>query len=1037
MNLLHISDFHYFDENLVYEKVVSAIIDSVKREHLSIDCALFTGDLVYYGNRKNDFLKAKKVLFDRLINELGIPKNNIIICPGNHDIDRDSIYPTAENSFNTVYNTNEALNKLYHDQNQSYTDSISPSSNYKEFERGFYDLDSGDLITPLYSILFRSIHDVLYGFVCMNSAWLSALDKKGSKDRGNLLYPTDALKEAILKIKQKNCRKVLLIHHPLHFFREYNASEIEGLVLNSFDLMFSGHVHKAHSNSGHDGTNGLYVHVAKASLSHDESCQGCSIISLKDYDDNEVVVREITYIPDSNDCHIGNPIVHTIPAGEDKIKAIKFRNTIAEKYNIELENAHKLLLLNDDGVSSEFLSLFSFPNLRTRSDDAIGGQDVSDAFVEENLFSNHDNYLFLGRDKCGKTSLLRWIQISFLKGFSRYQIIPFYINCKEIEPRISDDKFNLIDEIRNYYSINKNKAVELVSSGSFVLLLDNYSDNSSAAFFFREFLNENEKCRFIVCAEYSASKPLSSYEISKHPYKGYYFQDLNRVDIVKYVEKRISRPEERDLVNEQIVRLCKQMQLPVNYWTVSLLLLIHKRSSDTYSQNIFQILDVCVDEIFGKKERALKGADIPFEKLKQICAYVAMRLFLDYKPRVFSASKSEIIGILNDYLVDDDRIDVQASDIFNFFYQSGILKVKTLGTDVYVFRHNGFFEYFLALRMTEDMDFKNRILNNPNLYLAFKNEWDIYSGIRRNDGDFLQTVFELTRKNVDSVLCIPSSNFDEVLIDKGRAFAKLEDQYKQLATDKPLSSAQKALIEDSVDSLELESDVKPVADYLTNGLTPDTVERFLFILGRVFRNSDGIPKQFKELKAMVFDFILKYYANFAFFSIDYIARQAEAALKEIDFDFTESQEKAILKMITDFSPLLSQAAMTDSIGHKSMAMIFKNKLTELNGEKGCNQFLLFLLVLVLSDVDIESNLPLVKQLMSVLTIPILKSMLYFKLNYYMAFKSGGKQQLQKELLGMIKDQRHKMDNTIKDSEQQKSIQESRKRSNTLAKKGRI
>lgn len=108
----------------------------------------------------------------------------------------------------------------------------------------------------------------------MNSAWLSALDQKGKNDRGNLLFPTDALKEAISKLNQHQCKKILLIHHPLHLFKEYNASEIEDLVFNNFDLMFSGHIHKAHSNSSHDGTNGLYNHVAKASLSHDTTLQG-------------------------------------------------------------------------------------------------------------------------------------------------------------------------------------------------------------------------------------------------------------------------------------------------------------------------------------------------------------------------------------------------------------------------------------------------------------------------------------------------------------------------------------------------------------------------------------------------------------------------------------------------------------------------------------------------------------------------------------------------------------------------------------------
>ena len=1036
MNILHISDFHYCEENLVYERVISAIIDAIKKEGIRVDCVIFTGDLVYYGNRVNDFNKAKDVLFERLINELNIPRNGVIICPGNHDIDRSKIYPTAENSFKTLYNTNYSINKLYADKDKSFQDSLLPSVNYISFEKGFYGESANDQLKQLYSIHFRTIQGVDYGFVCINSSWISALDGKGNNDRGNLLFPPDALKEAIRYIKQKKCRKVLLTHHPLHFFKDYNASEIESLVFNNFDLMFSGHVHKAHSNTGHDGTNGLYAHVAKASLSHDESCQGCSIVSLHDYEDNEVRVCELTYISDSDECHCGTPIVHIIPSGEEKIKAIKFRNTIASKYSLELDYAQKLLLLNNDGEASEFLSLFSFPQLRTRSDDSIGGQDVSDILSEDDIFANKDNYLFLGRDKCGKTTLLRWIQVSFLKNFSRYQVIPLYINCKELEAKL-DSSFDIIDEIRSYYGVNTNKAKELLESGSFVFLLDNYACNTASAGFFKDFFDLNPYCRFIICSEYIASRPISSYNISKQSFKGYFFQDLTRVEIVKYVEKRITRPEEQEVVKEQIVRLCKQMQLPVNYWTVSLLLLIHKRSTGNYSQNIFEVLDVCVDEIFGKKERALKGADISFDKLKKICAYLAMRLFKDFESNVYSASKSEIVGILSSFIEEDDRISVSPNDIFNFFQQSGILKLKDLETEVYVFRHNGFFEYFLALQMTEDKEFKELIMNNPNLYLAFKNEWDIYSGIRRNDGDFLGEIDSITSKMVGPILNIQPALFDEALVKKGQAYSYLEEKSKGIIANSPLSSSDKAAIEDSIDVLSLEADVKPIENYLNAGLTPDAVERCLFILGRVYRNSDGIPSKYKELKKNVFERIINYYSNFAFFSIDYVARQASSAIKEAGFDFSESQEKVILKIITDFSPLVAQVSLTDSIGHKSVATLFKKRYTEIEPEIDTNQYLAFILVFVLADIDLDSNIELIKAVMPRITIPILKTMVYFKLNYYMAFRAGRRESIQHRLSGMIKDQRHNMDVSIKDRSQQKFLNESKKRSDTQAHKGSL
>lgn len=1036
MNILHLSDFHYCSENLVYDRVINAIIDSIIKEGVHIDAVLFTGDLVYYGNRVEDYCEAKKALFDRLVTRLGVSPTDILFCPGNHDINRDKIYPTAENSFNTLYNSNEAINRLYQSKDSSFDDSLLPSKNYLDFEASFYDKNGDkDILKPLYAIHFRSFNGVEYGFVSINTAWISALDKKGETDRGNLLYPTEALSEAISYLKKVKCTRVLLCHHPFHFLREYNATEIENLVFNNFDLLFSGHVHKAHSNSGHNGANGIYSHIAKASLSHDESSQGCSIVSLKDYEDNEVRVRELTYIPESDECHIGVPVIYTIPAGEEKIKAIKFRNLIADKCLIELDNAQKLLLLDDDGDPTDFLTLFSFPQLRTRSDDSFTGSETSDIISAETLLLSKDSYLLLGRDKCGKTTLLKWLQISFLKSYSRYQIIPFYINCKEIEPKVDAD-FSIENEVRNYYCVNKNKAKEICASDSFVLLVDNYSDNTATSRYLKEFIDEHADCRYVVCSEYMTSKPISSYAISSRAFKGCFFQDLNRTDIVKYVEKRISQPASRGEMNEQIVRLCKQMLLPLNYWTISLLLLIHKKSSDV-SKNIYEILDVCIDELFGKKERALKGADISFEKLKRLCAYLAMKLFQDYESNVYSAKKEEILSIIASYIEDDDRLEANASDVFEFFCQSGVLKMKNQGVNDYVFRHNGFFEYFLALRMTEDRAFRDYILNDPNLYLAFKNEWDVYSAIRRSDGDFLKTIDEKTNDSVNKVLSVKEDSLDRVLVEKGSSLNALENKYRSILADDSLTESQKALLEDSMDALKQDSDVKPIADYVSEGLTPDLVERNLFILGRVFRNSDSIPKSFADVKDRAFNRVLCNYANLAFYSVDYIASQAESVLKENGVAFAESQEKEILKLMTDFSPLVSQVSLAESIGQKSMINLLKVKYQSLEPDIKNNQYLAFLIVFVLADIELERHLDYVESLMDIITIPILKTMLYFKLNYYMAFKAGGKKALQKRLKLLIRDQRHNLDQTIQDGTQQKSLQQAEKRSEIIKRKGKV
>lgn len=158
-------------------------------------------------------------------------------------------------------------------------------------------------------------------------------------------------------------KKILLIHHPLYFLKDFNLYSIENFIHNEFDLMFSGHVHKISSISRHSGTNGIFEHVAKASLSSKESL-GCTIIDLDDVEENKIKVKELTYIDDDEKCHIGQEVVHTIPCGIEKTKMIAFRKKIFDKIGIEKENANHLLLLKEDEDKKDFLSLYNHPVLK-------------------------------------------------------------------------------------------------------------------------------------------------------------------------------------------------------------------------------------------------------------------------------------------------------------------------------------------------------------------------------------------------------------------------------------------------------------------------------------------------------------------------------------------------------------------------------------------------------------------------------------------------------------------------------------------------
>ena len=69
------------------------------------------------------------------------------------------------------------------------------------------------------------------------------------------------------------------------------------------------------------------------------------------------------------------------------------------------------------------------------------------------------------------------------------------------------------------------------------------------------------------------------------------------------------------------------MEMPLNYWTISILLLIHRKSKFDLSKNVFEVLDLCVDEILNKKFLTLSKSRINFNQLKVLCGELAFFLY--------------------------------------------------------------------------------------------------------------------------------------------------------------------------------------------------------------------------------------------------------------------------------------------------------------------------------------------------------------------------------------------------------------------------
>lgn len=1020
MNILHITDFHYSSESSKQIKVVQSIVKTIIEKEIEIDLIFFTGDLVQSGSKKETFQSANNALFKVLIEKLNLKSQNIIFCPGNHDIDRSLIHGALKSFFESEIKTDEDLNSFYQKKDGDvFSDSLKPSNNFKLFLSEYHQNEEQNKIKDLYSIHIRTVKNIKLGIACINSAWLSAIWKE---DKGNLLIPNVLLEEIKRELFSVE-KKVILIHHPLYFLKEYNFYGIESFIHNEFDLLFSGHVHKISSITRHSGSNGIFEHVSKASLSSKENL-GCSIIEVDDIEENKIVVRELTYIEDGDACFIGSEIIHTVPCGTEKLDIIAFRKKLFEKISSEKGNANNLLLIKEEDEKNDFLALYNHPVLKKESEGGLETRNALSISLGE-LANGKVNYLVLGKDKCGKTSLLKRIQIECLINFSRNGKIPYFFDAKEHESKL-DSSFELEQYIRNYFGINRAKAQQILTSSDFLLLIDNYSSNSAISNYLDNFLKKYPEISFVVCTEFNLSRTVDVFLFGNSIYEKIFFHDLRRKEIVAYTDKRLSSNQKREEIQEKIIQLCKQLELPLNYWTVSLLLLIHNKSTDSYSKNLFSILEICVDEIFGKKQLLLSRSRISFDQLKTICAELSKYLFINHKSNTYSAPYQKVLNQIELTISENDRISVKSRDVFEYLVSCGILKQKN-ENDYFVFRLNGFFEYFLALQMTKDTKFKEEVFNDEVKYLAFKNQLEIYSGFKRNDLEFLVKVYEKSKTKLNPIFEKYSLNKDEELINKIQEPRAIEEIFREISINKALSSHEKAELEDLTDELQINADVHAMKEMNPNDINSELIERYLSILSRSFRNLDEITGS-KGTIAEIFKYIIDSYCDFGFYIIEEFSEITRKEIsKEGEFDISNSPEMDLLKFISNFSPILSQCWLSDGLGHFNLERMIMEEIEVLEVDSKSNQYKLFMLYFLLLDIDLNSNKQFIKRSLENIKIPILKYTIFVKLNYYMAFKSGSNKQLQNELSYLIQKAKLNLDNNKNNiSNIHRQIQEKKK-----------
>jgi predicted MPP superfamily phosphohydrolase len=243
MQIIHLTDLHFRYGQPFQTRLINALFEDVRQRvsaGASPDAIVFSGDLVQNPDDADTFKRFEEVFFRPLISIVGLTPQEVIFCPGNHDV--------SFNALDEWKDEREKLKKLLAGDSKGLEEYLSsgPAKAYvRAISSGFYDFVKSlgqswddEPLNHVYNFPAKKM-----SFVAISTAF--GCGKEGSiYDRGKLAVPPSQTLRAFQNIP-KDHRTFSLMHHTPADLNEQAHRQFASLVEQESEAHFYGHVHLA------------------------------------------------------------------------------------------------------------------------------------------------------------------------------------------------------------------------------------------------------------------------------------------------------------------------------------------------------------------------------------------------------------------------------------------------------------------------------------------------------------------------------------------------------------------------------------------------------------------------------------------------------------------------------------------------------------------------------------------------------------------------------------------------------------------------
>lgn len=998
IRIIHISDLHYSKDNSgqFNTRLMKPFLKSLKElnESKKIDILCVSGDLVDKGGlgftSLEDALNEVKTEFlDVIEKELGLDRSQIILCIGNHDVNKNKDEDYVDMGLTSKLNSAEEVAKLISKNMEQFQPGLLRVEEFKSFEKKYYEKTEGVTVTNFETLHELNIDRYVIGVSTLNSAWrYYDSDEK-------IIIGIDQLTRAV--DKQSSCDiKILLSHYDFSQLKDFEKKDIENTAAEQYQIQLFGHTHSQDVYLKRKPTAGLFfsdtsrgLNRTNISATDTEYKNGFSIIDL-DIDSLKISFSSKVYSKQRNEYVLdtdllGDPGIVTfeLQTNENFSMLHKISNRIDEQSSEQMD-AHILSYGMETIAPQSFNDIFVEPRFTDKKNTNPDEEKV--VYLKEITDNTDQNFIVLGLKETGKTVLLDYLTKFYSENIHRNQIVPILIDFTQLPPSHKVETC-----ISQTIGIPKKNVPEFAEKNRIVLLFDNFEGNNIYLIKkVEEFLVQYPNTRFIATVQIDISGKMPLNLVNSSLYSNSTILELkyfNSRQITDLTNKWYSKSSFPNIENKKkkILKLINSFELPRTPLLISMFLWIFETQEDYQPVNQATMLETFIEKMFKKHDfEQTLYSEFDFKNKESLLTEIALNMYKNGNDN-YSMNKADLLRFIVEYLRQRE-FDFNAEKILNEFIDIRLFDVDSDNVESIVrFRFNCFFQYYL-MKNLDKQEFMDHVLKDEN-YLLFYNELNLYSGLKRNKIDLLDKAISRMEHYFSDL----QKQVDEKHISFDSFFETERSLSEQLGKEKKDLSLESH-------KAEINKDIEIIDDKFYEGSKKDNkikkkdmkltqfqkLELSLVIAANILRNTEELPDPNKKYEAFceVLRCSLIYVTLYKQLFWDHI--------KNNEKDFDEEKQKES-KMILSFLPMINEAFLEEQLGTAKLNPVIKRHISQIITKKEVSQLEKFSTVFLYSDFRGTDYLKVIQSYLAEIKGNYIRDMTLYKLVSYYYFRSDSKQ----------------------------------------------